>query len=136
MANEEQTVTVRRWSGGQHPSLSNVTRLLEAEGLRPFLWTNTPNHRYAVRSHGYSKVLYVIDGSLEVTLPDSNELVRLRTGDRIDVPARVRHGITVGLNGTRCVEANISSTRSSSDSGGSGSRARRRTERSSRSRRR
>lgn len=101
-------VLVRRWQGGQHPTMSSITRIMQQEGLRPYMWTNTPNHRHAVRSHGYDKVMYVIDGTIEVILPDSNQSVRLRSGDRIDVPAGVRHGIHVGSSGAKCVEATLS----------------------------
>jgi quercetin dioxygenase-like cupin family protein len=66
-----------------------------------------PNHRYAVRSHGYDKVLYVIEGMVEITLPDVNQRMVLRAGDRIDVPAGVRHGTIVGTSGAKCVEAAV-----------------------------
>ena len=105
MATKQRAVQVTRWSGGQHPTLPAITRIMKQEGLRPYMWMNTPNHRYGVRTHGYNKVIYVIDGSLEVTLPDSNQKVRLRAGDRIEVPAGVRHGTIVGNSGAKCVEA-------------------------------
>ncbi len=98
-------VNVIRWSGGQHPTLSNITRQMQKEGLRPYVWDNTPNYRYAVRSHGYRKVMYVIEGVLEVTLPDSNQRVKLRAGDRVEIPAGVRHGAIIGSSGAKCVEA-------------------------------
>lgn len=105
MAIEQSAVRVTRWSGGQHPTLSTITRYMQKEGLRPYEWDNSPNHRYAVRSHGYTKVMYVVEGTLEITLPDSNQRVRLRAGDRVDIPAGVRHGAIVGSSGARCVEA-------------------------------
>jgi quercetin dioxygenase-like cupin family protein len=105
MSIQQVEVQVRRWSGGQHPTLANITRVMQQEGLRPYMWVNMPNHRYAVRSHGYDKVLYVIDGTLELTLPDSNQLVKLKAGDRIEIPAGVRHGTIVGIHGAKCVEA-------------------------------
>lgn len=98
-------VTFKRWSGGQHPTLTNITRILQAENLRPYMWMNLPNHRYAVRSHGYDKVLYVIEGMIQITLPDENKLLTLRAGDRVDIPAGVRHGTIIGSGGARCVEA-------------------------------
>lgn len=109
MASRQVGLQVTRWSGSQHPTISSITRLMQKEGLRPYMWMNMPNHRYAVRSHGYNKVLYVVDGTLEITLPDSNQRVVLRAGDRIDIPAGVRHGTNVGSNGARCVEAALSS---------------------------
>jgi quercetin dioxygenase-like cupin family protein len=81
---------------------------MQEEGLRPYMWMNLPNHRYAVRTHGYDKVLYVIDGTLEVVLPDMNQSVKLRSGDRIDIPAGVRHGTIAGVSGAKCVEAALS----------------------------
>ncbi len=109
MATKNQTEGVRitRWSGGQHPTLSTITREMKKEGLRPYMWMNMPNHRYAVRSHGYHKVLYVIEGTVEVVLPDSNQRTRLRAGDRADIPAGTRHGTIVGTTGAKCVEASI-----------------------------
>ena len=105
MAIEQSAVRVTRWSGGQHPTMSVITRHMQKEGLRPYQWDNSPNYRYAVRSHGYTKVVYVIEGTLEVTLPDSNQMVRLRAGDRIEIPAGVRHGAIVGSGGAKCCEA-------------------------------
>lgn len=108
MATQQSSVVVRRWVGGQHPSMQVITQIMQREGLRPYMWMNMPNHRYAVRSHGYDKILYVIDGTLELILPDSNEMVKLRPGDRVDIPAGVRHGTIVGQSGAKCVEATLS----------------------------
>lgn len=105
MAIEQTAVRVTRWSGGAHPTLSSITRQMQKEGLRPYQWENTPNFRYAVRTCGYTKVLYVVEGTLEITLPDSNQRVRLRGGDRAEIPAGVRHGAIVGTTGCKCVEA-------------------------------
>lgn len=100
-----KNVRLTRWSGGQHPTIASVTRLLKNEGLRPHMCANMANYRYAVRSHGYDKVLYVIDGSVEIILPDSNQRAQLRTGDRLDIPAGIRYGTIVGQSGAKCIEA-------------------------------
>ena len=105
MAIEQSAVRVTRWSGGQHPTLSSITRQMQKEGMRPYLWENTPNYRYAIRSHGYAKVMYVIEGTMEVSLPDSNQRVRLRSGDRIEIPPGIRHSAIIGSAGAKCVEA-------------------------------
>lgn len=104
---QSDAVRVTRWSGGQHPTLSIISRQMQKEGLRPYCWENIPNYRYAVRSHGYHKVMYVVEGILEVSLPDSNQRVKLRAGDRVEIPAGVRHGAIVGNNGAKCVEAAV-----------------------------
>jgi quercetin dioxygenase-like cupin family protein len=105
MAIQQTEVRVTRWNGGQNPTLSGITRLMQKEGLRPYMWENSPNYRYPVRSHGYTKVVYVIEGVLEVAFPDSRQTVRLRAGDRIDIPAGIHHALVVSSNGARCVEA-------------------------------
>jgi len=110
MPSNVQTVSITRWNKSQHPSMSNIIREMKNDGLRPYMWSNMPNHRYAVRSHNYDKVLYVIDGVVEVTLPDSNQRVKLKAGDRIDIPAGVRHGTIVGRSGAKCVEASTRGT--------------------------
>lgn len=107
MATQQANVQLRRWRGGQHPTLSNITRLMQKEGLRPYMWTGTPNQRQAVRTHGYDKILYVVDGTIDVILPDSNQQVKLRPGDRIDIPAGVRHGTSVAMSGAKCLEASV-----------------------------
>jgi len=107
MATAQSTIAITRWQGSQHPSMSTIVRQMKAEGLRPYKWQNTANHRYAVRSHNYHKVLYVVDGTVEITLPDNNQRVKLRTGDRIEIPPSVRHGAIVGRSGAQCVEAAV-----------------------------
>ena len=111
MAIKDIQVRVTRWQGGQHPTSSSITRMMKKEGLRPYRWNNAPNHRYAVRSHNYDKVLYVLNGSFELTLPDSNQRTKVNPGDRVDIPAGVRHGTNVGRSGVECVEAAVKRAR-------------------------
>ncbi len=100
-----QRISIRKWSGGLNPSYSAITRMLEAEGLRPFRWNDPANRQYPVRSHGYSKVLMVLEGALELTFPDQNQVVKLSPGDRADIPAGVRHGVVASGRGVTCIEA-------------------------------
>lgn len=111
MAVNENTVTITRWQGSHHPSMSKIIQLMKEDGLRPYMWMNMPNHRYAVRSHNYHKVMYVIDGNVEVTLPDSNQRITLQAGDRIDIPKGTRHGTIIGRSGAKCVEASVKTRR-------------------------
>ncbi|MBN1679191.1 MAG: cupin [Anaerolineae bacterium] len=97
-------VSVTRWHGGQHPTLDNITRQMRVESLRPYVWSNTANYRYPVRSHGYDKTLYCVQGSLEVTFPKTKKRVVLRSGDRLDLPRGIRYSIIVGSTGAQCVE--------------------------------
>ena len=105
MAYDSEPVKVTRWHGGQHPSQQTITQRMVQEGLRPYRWSNGPNFRYAPRSHGYDKVLYCIAGSLEVLLPDTDQQVTLRPGDRLEVARGVRHAQIIGPNGAQCLES-------------------------------
>ncbi len=105
IANAISDIRVIRWRGGQHPTYQTITQKMHEEGLRPYAWSNGPNFRYTVRSHGYCKVLYCVEGSLEVILPDVNQSVMLRPGDRMELPRGVRHATIVGPRGAQCVES-------------------------------
>jgi len=111
MAVKDATISIRRWQGSQHPSMQTIMGMMKDQGLRPYMWMNKANYRYAVRTHNYDKVLYVLEGTVEVTFPDLNQSVRLRVGDRIDIPAGVRHGTNIGRTGAKCVEASVQNRR-------------------------
>lgn len=105
MANTlQETIRVVRWRGGQHPTPNLMKQNLESEGLRAFQWRQQANYRFGVRSHGFNKSLYCVDGSVEVFFPDARKRVTLRTGDRLDIASGVRHSVTVGLSGATCLE--------------------------------
>lgn len=99
-----QQIRVTWWRGGQHPTLENITRRMNEEGLRPYVWVNAPNFRYSARSHGYDKTLYCVQGSLEIVFPETRQRITLRGGDRIDLPRGVRYSTIVGPSGAQCIE--------------------------------
>lgn len=97
-------VRILRWRGAQHPTYQTIVKQMEQEGIRPYAYTHGPNARLAVRSHGYSKVMYCVEGALEVVFPDLNQRVVLRPGDRLNIPRGVRYAGVVSVQGVRCVE--------------------------------
>ena len=78
---------------------------LRAEGLDPGSWSNGPHERYATHEHPFDKVLACASGSIRFGLPDRDEVVELRAGDRLDLPAGTRHDAVVGDLGVTCLEA-------------------------------
>jgi quercetin dioxygenase-like cupin family protein len=78
---------------------------LRSEGVRPYVWENGPNFRYAPHSHGYDTILYCVEGSLQVIFEEVDQIIDLGTGDRLDIPAGIRHAIIIGPSGARCLEA-------------------------------
>jgi mannose-6-phosphate isomerase-like protein (cupin superfamily) len=72
-------------------------------GLSPYQWTNGPYDRYPVHTHSYDKYLACSRGSIVFHLDDGD--VTLRAGDRMVLPAGMRHSADVGPDGVACWEA-------------------------------
>jgi mannose-6-phosphate isomerase-like protein (cupin superfamily) len=97
-------IRVQRWRGGSHPTHQAISTQMQKEGITPYMWTQGPNFRFPLRSQGYDKVLYVVEGTLEVILPDSDQRIVLRPGDRLELPRAARHAAIVGRAGVKCIE--------------------------------
>ena len=61
---------------------------MHAEGLRPYVWSNGPNFKYSAHTHSYTKVIYVVSGSITFLLPASKDEIVMQAGDRLELPAR------------------------------------------------
>jgi quercetin dioxygenase-like cupin family protein len=75
------------------------------EGLSPYSWSNGPHDVYSAHSHSYDKVIYVVQGSITFGLPELEQKLTLKAGDRLDLPAKVVHDALVGPQGVVCLEA-------------------------------
>ena len=67
--------------------MADLEARLRADGLDPGSWSNGPHDRYAAHEHAYDKVLACAAGSIRFGLPEIGEVVELRPGDRLDLPA-------------------------------------------------
>jgi quercetin dioxygenase-like cupin family protein len=105
-------VQVDRWERGAPPSAAEARARLGAAAM-PERWSNGPGDVYAVHAHPYRKVLVVVRGAIRFTLPDEGQAVDLRAGDRMVLPAGVRHGAVVGAEGVVCLEAHEAASRAS-----------------------
>ncbi len=94
-----------RWKYGGDVTEEELRMQLRGEGLNPYTWSNGPNFSYSAHTHSYTKVLYVVRGSITFHLPESNETIELQAGDRLEVDARTLHAATVGPEGVVCLEA-------------------------------
>ena len=92
--------TVTRGPGSRDEALA----MFASEGCSaPRSWANGPGDVYAAHEHPHDKVLCCLDGSIVFRTDDGD--LALEAGDRLDLPARTRHGATVGPLGCSCVEA-------------------------------
>jgi quercetin dioxygenase-like cupin family protein len=55
--------------------------------------------------HSYTKIIYVVHGSITFGLPDLGQQITLKAGDRLDLPAGTVHDAVVGPQGVVCLEA-------------------------------
>ena len=96
---------VTPWAGSAPPSQSTLRRLMIDEGLSPYSWSNGPHDVYSAHSHSYDKVIYVVQGSITFSLPELDQKLTLKAGDRLDLPANIVHAASVGPQGVVCLEA-------------------------------
>lgn len=83
---------------------------LVGEGLDPGAWSNGPGDRYPSHAHGYDKVIVVASGSIRFGLDTSGaagEVLEAGAGDRLELPAGLRHEALVGPDGVICLEAHL-----------------------------
>lgn len=100
-------IKIVEWTDAHAPSEGVLQQMLQREGLDAYRWSNGPGDVYAAHSHSYHKVIYVVSGSIEFGLPDENRRVTLTQGDRLELPAGVRHEALVGPQGVVCLEAHV-----------------------------
>jgi len=87
----------------QPPDRERIEARFAAEGLSAYSWANGPHERYDWHSHGYTKVLYCVTGSIVFHTRDGD--FALEPGDRLEVDRGTEHAATVGGDGVMCLEA-------------------------------
>ncbi|MCO6449455.1 MAG: hypothetical protein J5I90_01585 [Caldilineales bacterium] len=99
------TYTFTKWNWGADVREDELRAQMNSEGLRPYVWSNGPDYEYSAHTHSYTKVIYVVRGSITFILPAANEEIAMAAGDRLELPARVLHAAIVGPEGVSCLEA-------------------------------
>jgi quercetin dioxygenase-like cupin family protein len=99
------TPQVTPWANPTLPTQSTLWRLIANEGLSPYSWSNGPQDVYSAHTHSYDKVIYVVQGSITFGLPQLDQKLTLKAGDRLDLPAGTIHDAVVGPQGVVCLEA-------------------------------
>ena len=96
---------VTPWPDSTTPTESTLKQRCADEGLSPYPWSNGPHDVYSAHTHSYDKVIYVVRGSITFGLPELNQKLTLKAGDRLDLPAGTVHDAIVGADGVLCLEA-------------------------------
>lgn len=79
---------------------------VRGEARDAYEWSNGPGDRYSEHQHGYTKLLYCTEGSIEF-FTDDGRTISLTRGDRMVLPAGTRHSAVVGPHGVSCVEGKL-----------------------------
>ena len=95
------------WTSETPPTEEELREDLVEQQLKVFHWANEPDDVYAGHTHGYHKIIYVVKGSINFDFPTRQKSVNLKAGDRLEVPAGVRHSAAVGPEGVVCLEAHV-----------------------------
>ena len=98
-------VKVIRWTDDTVPDEALLRSIFGDEDLHPYVWSNGPGDVYGAHDHSYHKVIYVVRGTITFGLPDAGDKVTLNSGDRLELPAGVKHNAVVGPQGVACLEA-------------------------------
>jgi quercetin dioxygenase-like cupin family protein len=77
---------------------------LRAEATECYSWSNGPGDHYAPHSHGYEKVLYCVEGSIQFVLEGEGRTLELEAGDRMVLQPGTVHSAVVGDAGCTCIE--------------------------------
>ncbi|MBI2190989.1 MAG: cupin domain-containing protein [Planctomycetes bacterium] len=70
-----------------------IRKTLEAEGFVPTWWDAPPGTIYPGTVHARDEVLWIVSGRARVAIGAGQR--ELGPGDRVDIPAGVRHGLEV-----------------------------------------
>ena len=98
------SLRVTFWEAANPPTEELLLQIMMEQGLNPYSWSNEPHDVYSAHKHDYSKVIYVVSGSITFGLPLLKKQVTLHAGDRIDLPAGIVHDAHVGEHGVICLE--------------------------------
>lgn len=96
---------VRRWEGERQPERAQLEEEVRDENLSCSTWSNGPGAQYLAHSHSYTKIIYVVEGSIRFDVPEMDDHVMLQPGDKLELPAGLVHSAQVGQRGVVCLEA-------------------------------
>ena len=92
------------WEAASPPTEEILLQIMTEQRLNPYSWSNGPHDIYSAHRHNYSKVIYVVSGSITFGLPLLKKQVTLNPGDRLDLLAGTVHEARVGPDGVVCLE--------------------------------
>jgi quercetin dioxygenase-like cupin family protein len=84
---------VVRWNKPRKPTLEDLKRLLEAEGLEVELYSDLPGTKYGRHKHPFDDFVVIVSGKMKI-ITDSHEWL-MKPGDRLDLPKNTSHSAEI-----------------------------------------
>jgi quercetin dioxygenase-like cupin family protein len=98
---------VTPWPDEILPTEDELQDYFENQELKALRWSEPPQGVIDGHTHGYHKVLFVLEGSIKFEFPTRHQTLALKQGDRLDLPAGIRHNAQAGGEGVKCMEAHV-----------------------------
>ncbi len=95
------------WDKEEPPTEEEIIDQLTEQDLTVYHWASPSEGVFAGHTHGYHKVIYVIEGSIKFEFPTRHQSINMNLGDRLDIPTGIRHSAVVGADGVKCLEAHV-----------------------------
>lgn len=95
------------WIKEEAATADELLEQMDDYDSKVYRWSSPPDYVFAGHTHGFHKLLYVVEGSIKFDFPTRHKSVTLNPGDRLELPAGVRHSAVVGASGVDCLEAHI-----------------------------
>ncbi len=84
---------VIRWGKPKKPTLEELKRKLETEGLASELYSDRPGTKYGRHKHPFDDFIVIVSGKMKL-ITDAGEWT-MKPGDRLDIPANTSHAAEV-----------------------------------------
>ncbi len=84
---------VVRWNKPRKPTLEDLKKLLEAEGLEVELCSDPPGMKYGRHKHPFDDFVVIVSGKMKI-ITDSHEWL-MKPGDRLDLPKNTSHSAEI-----------------------------------------
>lgn len=98
-------VKLIKWLEEDKPTEAKIQSILESEGFNTSGRSEDAGTMKDPEPAGEDIALCIVEGMARITLPDNAEdYFDLMAGDRLDIPAGVKHGLMVGPAGAKFIE--------------------------------
>ena len=84
---------VIRWNKPKKPTLEELQKMLNAEGLEHDLYSDSPGTKYGRHKHAFDDFIVIVSGKMRI-VTDAQDWV-MKPGDRLNLPPNTAHSAEV-----------------------------------------